>query len=138
MRPVGVDCDRALGAGGVVVSAAPGVVFGFGDEASFDWIAVEVAEFLEAFGFGVDVEVVVADLPELVACAEEEFRGLLFEDFEGGGEVVVGGFGEEEVDVFGHEDVAVDLYVVLPFGFDRGCVRRFVWGGSEARKGRRW
>ena len=38
---------------------------------------------------------------------------MLFEDLEGGGEVVVGGFGEEEVDVLGHEDVAVDLYSVF-------------------------
>ena len=48
-------------------------------------------------GVGADVEVVVAGLPEVVPVADEEFGGLLLEDFEGGRQVVAGGFGDEEV-----------------------------------------
>jgi hypothetical protein len=42
----------------------------------------------------------------------EEFGGLAFDDSEGGGEGVVFGFVEEEVKVFGHEDVGVEEEVV--------------------------
>jgi hypothetical protein len=43
--PFGLDFDRAMFAGGVMVEAAPAVVFGFGDEASRDWVAVDVLDF---------------------------------------------------------------------------------------------
>lgn len=71
--PVGVDVYCALGAGGVVAGAAPGVVFGFRDEGSEDRVAVDVPELFEALLLGVDVEVVVAGLPELVAVPLRSF-----------------------------------------------------------------
>ena len=67
--PVGFDLDRARGAGGVVGEAAPGVVFGAGDEASLDRVAVDVADDLGAGFFAGDVAVEVAGLPELAAGA---------------------------------------------------------------------
>jgi hypothetical protein len=56
-----------------MIEAAPGPVFGFLDEVSFDWVAVDVAELLDELGLGDYVEVVVAGLPELGAGAFEEF-----------------------------------------------------------------
>ena len=67
--PFGLDLDGAGFACGVVVEAAPAVVFGFGDEAASDGIAVDVSDFFYEFGIGEDVEVVVARLPEMVAGA---------------------------------------------------------------------
>ena len=47
---------------------------------------MDVLDFLFEFARGVDVEVVVAGLPEVIAGAFEEFGGLAFDDSEGGGE----------------------------------------------------
>ncbi len=68
---VGLDFDGGGVSGGVVVEAAPTVVFGFGDEASGDGVAVDVTDFLYEPCCGEDVEVVVARLPESFACAFE-------------------------------------------------------------------
>ncbi len=71
-------------------------------------------------------------MPEVVVRAEEEFGGFLFEDFEGGGEGVVGGFGEEEGDVLGHEDVAVEVEAVGSAGvFEDLLDGVFGFGGGE-------
>jgi hypothetical protein len=67
-----------------VVEAAPAVVFGFGDEASVDWVAVDILDFLFEFAGGEDIEVVVAGLPEVGALALEEFGGLALDDSDGG------------------------------------------------------
>ncbi|MDP9049212.1 MAG: hypothetical protein M3O31_00595 [Acidobacteriota bacterium] len=74
------DFDAAGFAGCPVVEAAPWPVFRFRDEAAFDWVAMDVAELLNEFVLGEDVEVVVAGLPELGAGAFEEFRGLSLQD----------------------------------------------------------
>ena len=105
--PFGLDLDGAGFACGVVVEAAPAIVFWFGDESSGDWIAVDVLDFLFELACGEDVEVVVAGLPEVGALALEEFGGLAFDDSEGGGEGVVFGFAEEKMDVLGHQDEEV-------------------------------
>jgi hypothetical protein len=68
---LGFDLYGAGFAGGVVVEAAPAIVFGFGDKASGDWVAVDVLDFFFEFACGEDVEVVVAGLPESLACAFE-------------------------------------------------------------------
>ena len=77
--PVGFDLYEASGADGVVGEAAPGVVFGAGDEASLDRVAMDVADDLGAGFFAGDVAVEVAGLPELVALAFEFAGGALFE-----------------------------------------------------------
>jgi hypothetical protein len=66
-----------------VVEAAPAIVFRFGDEATGDWIAVDVADFFYEFCVGKYVEVVVAGLPEVVPNAFEKFRRFSFDDSEG-------------------------------------------------------
>ena len=92
--------------------AAPGPVFGVKDEASGDWIAVDIAELFEPLGVREDVEVVVTGLPELFAVAFQELRGLSFEDAQGGREGFSFRFAEKKVDMLGHEDVAVYLEAV--------------------------
>ena len=80
---LGVDFDSAMMVREVVVIAAPRPVFGFCREATHDWVAVHVPELLCALGFGEDIEVVVAGLPELLAVAFQELRAFGFEDVEG-------------------------------------------------------
>jgi hypothetical protein len=65
--PVGFDFDGGGFDGCVVVEAAPAVVLGFRDEASGDWVAVDVLDFLFEFTGSEDVEVVVTGLPEVAA-----------------------------------------------------------------------
>ena len=133
--PVGFDFDGGGVAGGVVVEAAPAVVFGFGDEASGDRITVDVLDLLFEFSCGEDVEVVVARLPEVAVRSFEEFGGLAFDDSEGGGEGVVLGFVEEEMEVFGHEDVGVEEEVVgAARAFDCSFEDFFGFGGVEVGK----
>jgi len=49
-----------------VVETAPRVVFRGGDQTASYGIAVDVADFFDAFFWGVYVEVVVTPLPELL------------------------------------------------------------------------
>jgi len=105
--------------GGVVVEAAPAVVFGVGDESAVYGVAVDVADLLYELARCEGVEVVVTGLPELFAGAFEEFGGFAFDDSEEGGEGVGFWFAGEEVNVLGHEDVGVDGEVVgVPRLFD--------------------
>ena len=61
---------------------------------------------------GEDVEVVVAGLPELAAISFEQLGGLCFEDVDGCRSWVSSGFGEEQVNVLGHQDISEDLELV--------------------------
>lgn len=100
-----------------MVEAAPAIVFGLEDEAAGDRIAVDVADLFDAFFFGVDVEVVVAALPELFLVGKFELAGdELLEDLEKGGEGSGGGFVGEEMDVLRHEDVGRDTELLLLTG----------------------
>jgi hypothetical protein len=71
--PMGFDFYWTDFARGPVVVAAPRVVLWFVGQASFDWVAVDVAKLFDELGLGEDVEVVVAVLPKLDAGAFEEF-----------------------------------------------------------------
>jgi len=44
---------------------------------------VDVLQFFDSLGFGEDVEVVVAGLPEVLARAAEQLGGFAFKDAEG-------------------------------------------------------
>ena len=70
--PGGFDFDRSGLAGGVVPEATPGIVFGFGDEATDDGIAMDVTDLFDMFGRREDVEVELARLPEVVERALQE------------------------------------------------------------------
>jgi hypothetical protein len=126
----------------VMPIAAPRPVFRFCDKAADDRIAVHVAELLGALGFGEDVEIVVADLPELLAVALETLRGFGFEYVEGCLQGLLFWFGQEEVNVLGHEDVAVDVEAVtFAEGFeslfegDSGAVVFQIWKATVATEG---
>ncbi len=94
--------------------AAPWPVFGALNETALDGIAVNITEFLDEFGMGQDVEVVVAALPELLAVAFEPFGGLCLQGAEDVFELLLSGLAEQEVDVLGHKDVAEDVEMVPP------------------------
>ena len=63
--PLRFDFYRVGFAGGVVVEAAPTVVFRFSDEAAGDGVAVDVLALFDELFWARYVEVVVAALPEL-------------------------------------------------------------------------
>jgi hypothetical protein len=81
-------------------------------EASFYGLAVEVFQLLDELAVGEDVEVVVAGLPEVFVIAFEEFGGFSFEDVERCRQGVSSGFGEEQVNVLGHQDIPEDVELV--------------------------
>jgi hypothetical protein len=69
-------------------------------------VAVHIGQLLHALSFGVDIEVVIPLLPEGPFAAMERYRKL--DGLERLGQGSVAGFAEEKVDVFGHDDVAVE------------------------------
>jgi hypothetical protein len=107
--PLRLDFDAARSAGEVVIEAAPRPVFGLFDKAAHDRIAVHVTQLLHVLAVGEDVEIVVAYLPELGSVAFEQLRGFTLEDAEGCREGVELRFGDKQVNVLGHEDVAEDV-----------------------------
>ncbi len=115
-------------AGEVVEIAGVGPVFGGFDQASGDGVLVHVVELFEELPGGEDVEVVVAGLPE--AFVVGLFRDGEFEGLEGFCQRSFGGFAEEEVDVLGHEDVAVDFEVVTLAGLFEGLLEERVVAGE--------
>jgi hypothetical protein len=128
----GFDGDVAGLAGGVGEEAAPGPVFGSCDEFPGDGVAVHVLQLFDSLGFGEDVEVVVAGLPEVFARASEKLGGFTFENAEGGGYASCLWFRHEEVDVLGHEDVAEDREVVAGSeGFEHVLNDLFGFWGVE-------
>jgi hypothetical protein len=108
----GFDLDAALFAGEVMAEARPWPVLGFLDEAAFDRVAVDVSQLLHVLLVSQDVEVIVPGLPELSSFAFEELGGLGLEDSYGCGQRVELRFGEEQVDVLGHDDVAEEEELV--------------------------
>jgi len=110
--PFGFDFDAAGFAGEIVAETAPWPVFGPGNEASLDGIAVDVFQFFNVLSVGEDVEVVVAGLPELFAVALETLRCFSLQDSHGVAEELLLRFGEQQVDVLWHEDVAEEIEIV--------------------------
>jgi hypothetical protein len=110
---VGFDFYAAFVACEPVTVAAPRPVVGGFDQFPADGVAVEVAELFTELAVGEDVEVVIAALPELDAVALEALGGFALEDAEGVLKALPFGFGEEEMDVLRHEDVAEEVEVVF-------------------------
>lgn len=110
--PQGCELDRAGMAKDQVTVAGPEPVFGFGDEAAGDWVAMHVVELLDVLVVAENVEVVVAGLPE--GTFGVTLRNGKFERLEGLEErdVAVVRFADEEVDVLGHDNVAENADVV--------------------------
>jgi hypothetical protein len=70
---------------------------------------MNIAELLDEFAVGEDVEVVVAALPELRTTALETLGRLVLEHVQGDREWVELGLAQEKVDVFRHQDVSEDV-----------------------------
>ena len=73
--PLGFDFNGTYFTDGVVVEAAPTVIFGSFCQASFDGVAVDVLELFNVLLVGGDIEVVVAALPELFLSFRFQFAG---------------------------------------------------------------
>src|SRR5579872_6540620 len=84
--------------------ARPRPVFGPVDQTSPNRVAMNVPELLDPLAPREDVEIVIARLPER-AFASAHRDGNLHR-LNGGAEQSEPGFGDEEVYVFGHDDVA--------------------------------
>ena len=69
--PVRFDFDSADFPGEPVAIATPRPILGIFYEAAFDGVAMDVAKFLGELGLAEDVEIEVANLPELRAVAFE-------------------------------------------------------------------
>jgi hypothetical protein len=79
----------------------------------------------------VNVEVVVAALPELFPGGKFELAGgELLEDLEEGGECSDAGFVGEEMDVLGHEDVGRDAELLLLTDLFENLLGDVFCGGS--------
>ena len=77
--PLRLDLHGTEFSFGPVAETGPCPLVRLGDEPARDRVAMHVPELLDAFGFGVDVEVVVAVLPEGPLPAldgDGEFEGL--------------------------------------------------------------
>ena len=86
--------------------AAPGPVFGLRDESAMDGVAVDVLEFFDALRWSSNVEVIVTSLPEASVVPVQLLRDRLFQRLDRPRQGRAFGFGDEKVDVFGHDDVA--------------------------------
>jgi hypothetical protein len=61
---VGTHFNRAFATSRVVAEAAPLPIFGGCYQAAFDWIPMHVPQLFDALATCVDIEVIVARLPE--------------------------------------------------------------------------
>jgi hypothetical protein len=78
--PFGFDFDSARLSGEIVAEAAPWPVLGLFDEIALDRVAMDIAQFFDMLFVREDVEVVVADLPELLAVPFEALGGFALEN----------------------------------------------------------
>jgi hypothetical protein len=101
-----------------VAEAGPGPVLRDLYEAAFDGVVVDVMEDVHGGVVEDEVAVMVAGEPEGVLWGA--FGDGKLERLEGGGEGLFFGFGEEEVDVLGHEDVAEEVELITEAGLFEG------------------
>src|SRR5947209_2064929 len=101
-------------------------------ETASDRIAVDVAKLLDALGFGVYVEVVIARLPKGALGALNRDGNL--ERLERFGESGDPRLAQEKVDVLGHNDVSGDEEAVAEAdGFERLLKQGACFGGAKVR-----
>jgi hypothetical protein len=137
-----LDFDGLDFSGRVVTVAAPQPVLGVGRQSTDDRIAVDVLEFFDALLLGANVEIVIASLPELPGSREsqvfkisgcpilfpllekggiENLPGLmrhpLFQNLESLSDVTDLWIGNQEMEVFGHQNVAVHTEIELLSSF---------------------
>jgi hypothetical protein len=104
-------------------------------ETAFDRVAVNVLEHFGESFFAADVAVKVTVLPKLLAGTSELSRRRLFEGFEELSEQDVRGLVDEQMDVFGHEDVGIDTGLVAePGPFEDGLDDVLGFRAGEVRE----
>jgi hypothetical protein len=147
-----IEQDWSGFAAGVVAIAAPEPLLRFEDQSALHRVAVHVAQILHALPLGPNVEIVEAFLPDVSvferAAPEPELARMagdadlvedaggdaLLENLHHGGERAAIGFAEQQVDVFGHDDVAVnDETVTLASFFEDGEEEITIAGVAEKR-----
>jgi hypothetical protein len=111
----------------VEAEAAPLPLARLEHQSALHWVAVDVAQLFDAFAFAPYVEIVETLLPDRFGSRIPE-RGLRWGRFELAGEALFDnfhddrgvadfGFGDEQMKVFGHDDVSVDDEAVLTAGW---------------------
>jgi len=116
--PVGFELDGARFAGETVAVTAPRPVFRVFNKAARDWVSVDVLELLGELLLREDIEIVIVELPEACAVAFQLFRSLGLEGTEDAAQWHCRWLAQQQMDVFRHEDVGVDVELVaLPGAF---------------------
>src|SRR4051812_25794343 len=100
------DLDGADLSERVVAEAAPSPILRPTDEPAPHGVAMEVVQLLPELGFGVDIEVVIARLPEVLPAADEDPRDRLLDRLNGRGKIRALGFPYQQVHMLGHYHVA--------------------------------
>src|SRR5215471_3172088 len=100
-----------------MIEAAPFPVFRSPDKATVNGVAVNVTQFLDAFGLTLHVEVVVPRLPERDAFYRSQFAGgVLLQHLDRDRELFALGFADQKVYVLAHDYVTCSVEVVPPAG----------------------
>ena len=113
----------------ILPETAPLPIIGRCDEAALHGIAVDVAQFIDTFAFGVDIEIVITRLPERFAGAEMARDGL-FECLHRRCEGFSLRLGHEEMDVFRHDDIPEDVEFVVSACLFQGALTTIAGSGS--------
>jgi hypothetical protein len=113
--PMRLDLYCAGVSGEVMTEAGPWPVLWLYHQAPADWVAVHVLEFLDGLVVVPHVEVIVAALREsYISRPFELSRDLLFQHLEGYLELKLARFADQQVNVFGHDDITSDNKAVAP------------------------
>ena len=106
--PLRFDLDHAKLTGGVVPKARPRPVFRFLHESALDRIAMDVADHFGAGFLSVDIPVVVALLPELLARSSQLARSHLLDGLQQLRKQNPRRLIDEQMDMLGHENVGIN------------------------------
>lgn len=98
----------------MVQETAPAPILGARCQSAPDWVAVNVAEFLDALVFTPHGKVVIAWLPETRQCRRAKIaRGGLLEHLQDDGEFASFRFTDQQMNMLRHDDVA-DYAATVP------------------------
>ena len=127
--PVRFDFDGSDLSRQPMTVAAPLPILGGLYESARDRVAMKVAQLLRPLLLREDVEVVVAGLPERGGgfSASQAARDQLFQHLDGGAEMVCARLTYQQMDVFGHDDVAEDVESVPAPDLFQGAFEDSPW-----------
>jgi hypothetical protein len=111
--PFGFNFDTSLVSRGVVTKAAPSPILGTNAQSFADRVTVNVAELPGELAVVPDVGVIVSLLPKVFGLADQTARHSLFEQFNRHCECFLVRLGKQEVNMLGHDHIAVDTELKL-------------------------